>query len=199
MAFETELKFLGVNVASLRGTLSSLGAICKGRHVERNLVFDTPDRLFKQSEMLLRLRSKIWRDREVAVLTLKRPPAGPVPEDVKVYDERETVVQSFDGTCGILEGLGYDAAFRYEKVREEWQLDDVEICLDSMPFGDVAELEGEREAIFACAGRLGLSMDNASTGTYHDLNRAWRASEGLPPDDNFCFTTSRLQELIEGL
>ncbi|UZP68464.1 class IV adenylate cyclase [Desulfovibrio mangrovi] len=199
MALEIELKFLDVDFESLGLRLVALGAVYRGRHVERNLVFDTPERTFKNSDMLLRLRTKIRRDGETAVLTLKRPPKGPVPDDVKVYDELETVVQDFDGMRGILEGLGYDAAFRYEKMREEWTLDGVEICLDTMPFGNVAELEGEREAIIACAEKLGLSMETSSTGTYHDVNRDWRVAQGLPHDDNFCFSSSRLHELFEGL
>ncbi|GFM34133.1 class IV adenylate cyclase [Desulfovibrio subterraneus] len=199
MAFETELKFVDADFAALRKKLAELGAECRGSHVERNLVFDTPERSFKNSDMLLRLRTKIRKNGETAVLTLKRPPQVPVPADVKVYDERETTVENFDGMRGILEGMGYDAAFRYEKMREEWKLDGVEICLDSMPFGDVAELEGEREAIFTCAARIGLRMEQANTGTYHDLNRNWRAAQGLPHDDNFCFSTSRLHELLEEL
>ncbi len=199
MGFETELKFTGADFAVLRGKLRALAAEPLGRHVERNLVFDTPDRSFKGRDMLLRLRSKIGRKGSRSVLTLKQPPGHAVPQDVKVYDERETLVDDFDAMRSILEGLGYDAAFRYEKVREEWRLDGVEICLDTMPFGDVVELEGERDAILACAGRLGLSMDSSSTGTYHDLNRAWRARQGLPHDDNFCFPQERLQALLEEL
>lgn len=199
MAFEIELKFTGADFASLRQVLQQHGAVCKGHHVERNLVFDTPDRSFKRQEMLLRLRTRIRKDSSVAVLTLKKPPQHETPTDVKVYDERETVVHDFEGMRDILEGLGYEAAFRYEKVREEWTLGGVEICLDTMPFGDVVEIEGEREAILACAAQLGLSMACSSTATYHELNRDWRKQQGLAPDDNFCFSASRLQALFKAL
>ncbi|GFM38400.1 class IV adenylate cyclase [Desulfovibrio psychrotolerans] len=199
MAHETELKFIDADFSSLRKCLAGLGAKSLGRHVERNMVFDTPERTLRQAHTLLRLRSQQWKDRQATLLTLKCPPSAPVPQDVKVYDERETAVDDFNAMRSVLEGLGYGVAFLYEKLREEWRLPGVEICLDTMPFGHVVELEGERDAILACARQLGLSMDKASRATYHELNRQWRLAEGLAPDESFCFPPQRLHELIKGL
>lgn len=191
MQYEVELKYTGANFAVLREMLQQCSAQFSQRHWERNIVFDTPQRDMKQKGHLLRLRAKLWPQESGRspqnVLTLKLPPQVEVPVDVKVWDERETIVGDFDSTCGILEGLGYQPAFRYDKIREEWSYKGVTICLDSLVFGDVVELEGEREAIFSVAGLLNLSAANASTATYHDLNREYRRREGLPEDDNFYF------------
>ncbi|OBQ46046.1 class IV adenylate cyclase [Halodesulfovibrio spirochaetisodalis] len=199
MAFEIELKFIQVNHALLREKLSVLGGVCKGRHLERNIVFDSPDREMKAAGELLRLRTKQWKDRNETVLTLKLPPKGDIPEDVKIYDERETKVESFEGTCGILEGLGYDGAFRYDKMREEWVLDGVEICLDELSFDTVVELEGARDAIFSVAQKLALPMENSSTATYHELHRAYRDQNNLAPQDSFYFTEEECQRLLNSL
>lgn len=193
MPYETELKFLNVDFVSVRKKLSALNAICKGRHLERNVVFDTSALELKENDKLLRLRSKQWKDRSEYVLTFKSPPAESVSSDVKVYDERETKVDSFEGTYGVLKGLGYDAAFRYDKVREEWAYKGVEICLDELPFGFVVELEGSREDIFALARQLEFSMECASTSTYHDLNRDYRKQNGLAHQDSFYFTEEQYQ------
>lgn len=199
MAFETELKFLDVEFNALREKLTVLGGKCKGRHLERNVVFDTPDREFKNNEKLLRLRTKQWKNAHETVLTLKLPPEGEVPSDVKIYDERETKVENFDGTYAILEGLGYDGAFRYDKVREEWSLNGVEICLDELSFANVVELEGEREEILKLATLLELSLDKSSTGTYHDLHRDYRKRNHLEPQDSFYFTDDECQQHMDSL
>ena len=203
MAFEIELKFLGADFSMLRNTLRLSGGVCKGWHLERNVVFDTPQRTFKQQSMLLRLRSKRWADREEVVVTLKRPPAAtccdPLPDDVKIYDEQETVVACFDSMQGIFEGLGYAPAFRYDKMREEWQLDNAEICLDSLPFGDVVEIEAGREEILNTAKKIGLDMALSHTGTYHDLHREYLDKQGLPPADDFVFTEDRLSEIMTNM
>jgi len=201
MAFEIELKFLGADFSALRRTIRLSGGVCKGAHFERNLVFDTPQRTFKDEDKLLRLRLKCWADNQVAVMTFKRPPMNEtgIPDDVKVYDEQETVVANFESTKGILEALGYDAAFRYDKMREEWSLNGVEICLDTLPFGDVVEIEGPRDEILQTAEKLGLSMEQSHTGTYHDLNREYRIQHGLTPDDNFAFDDTTANKLMTNL
>lgn len=199
MAFEIELKFVHVDPSMVREKLSALGGLCKGRHLERNVVFDTPKREMKDESKLLRLRTKQWKDSHETVLTLKLPPKGDIPEDVKIYDERETLVESFDGTYAILEGLGYDGAFRYDKMREEWVLDNVVICLDELSFDTVIELEGERDDILSLAEKLALPKESASTATYHELHKAYRERLGLAPQDSFYFSEEECQSLLKTL
>jgi adenylate cyclase class 2 len=153
----------------------------------------------KDAGKLLRLRTKQWKDSHETVLTLKLPPKGDIPLDVKIYDERETKVESFDGTYAILEGLGYNGAFRYDKMREEWTLDSVEICIDELSFDTVIELEGERDDIFSLADKLSLSLENSSTATYHELHRAYRERENLDPQDSFYFADEECRQLLKNL
>lgn len=198
MALEIEIKFPGVDLAALRGALRTLGAVGRAPYLERNRVYDTPERILRAAGILLRLRTKTAPGLAAAVLTMKRPPraeaAGhpPLPDDVKVWDEVQTAVDDAAATDLLLTGLGYGVAFAYDKVREVWRLDGAEICLDTLPFGPVAELEGEREAIMAAADRLGLDRARASTATYHDLNRQWRAARGLHPAEDFTFDAAGL-------
>jgi len=87
----------------------------------------------------------------------------------------------------VLQTLGCEVAFAYEKWREEWKFGGCHICLDQLPFGDFVEIEGPPESIFAAARVLGLDSRHSSTENYHQLNREYRAAEGLPEDDNFVF------------
>jgi adenylate cyclase class 2 len=195
MALEIEIKFPEADLAALRRALQALGATGGRPYLECNRVYDTPGRGLRAADTLLRLRTKAGPDLRAAVLTMKRPPdagAAPFPADVKVWDEVQTGVDDADAVHRMLTGLGYGVAFGYDKVREVWHLDGVHVCLDTMPFGPVAELEGDREAIMAVADRLGLDRARASTATYHDLNRQWRAARGLPPSEDFTFDASGL-------
>ncbi|MDR3042972.1 MAG: class IV adenylate cyclase [Desulfovibrio sp.] len=204
MALEIEIKFPEADLAALRTALQALGATGGAPYLECNRVYDTPGRHLRAANTLLRLRTKTGPNLRAAVLTMKRPPhagdagdagdagAAPFPDDVKVWDEVQTGVADRDAMHRVLTGLGYDVAFGYDKVREVWHLDGVHVCLDIMPFGPVVELEGDREAILAMADRLGLDRARASTATYHDLNRQWRAANGLPPSEDFTFDAAGL-------
>lgn len=198
MALEMEIKFPEADLAALRAALQVLGATGGAPYLECNRVYDTPGRDLRAANTLLRLRTKAGPDLRAAVLTMKRPPhaagagSAPIPDDVKVWDEVQTAVADADAMHHVLTGLGYTVAFGYDKVREAWSLDGVHVCLDTMPFGPVAELEGDREAIMAVARRLGLDRARASIETYHDLNRRWRAAHGLPPAEDFTFDAAGL-------
>ncbi len=73
---------------------------------------------------------------------------------------------------------------RYEKDRETWRLDDVEIVLDHTPMGDFVEVEGPAGVLEMTARSIGLDPSAAVRGSYISLWRAYRerAAENLPVD-----------------
>jgi adenylate cyclase class 2 len=87
-------------------------------------------------------------------------------------------------------------ALRYEKFREVWALLGCEVCLDTLPFGDFAEIEGDEADIRACAEALNLPEHKASCATYHDLNRQACAARGARPDESFVFTAEHKARLL---
>ncbi|OIO01339.1 MAG: hypothetical protein AUJ49_08220 [Desulfovibrionaceae bacterium CG1_02_65_16] len=182
MPLEIEIKYLGVDHDVLRGRLRELGARFLDRGFEANVVYDDPGRRLKASGTLLRLREK--NDR--CVLTLKRA-ATQTSATAKIYEESETEVASASALREILSGLGYAPALRYEKIREKWELDGCEVCLDTLPFGSYAEIEGDEAGIAVCAQALRLPPNKASRATYHELNRQHRERANLPPDESFVF------------
>lgn len=195
MALETELKLIGVDFARVREALRKAGARFLTRAFEQNLVFDDAGRSLRSRSTLLRLRSVAGGSR----LTLKRPVAQTATSALKVFDEIETGVADFEAMRAVLEGLGFSAAFAYEKVRETWRSGDVFICLDHLPFGDFVELEGPEPDILACLDRLGLAGFARSKETYHALNLAQRRAQGLAPDESFVFAASERARLLQEL
>lgn len=201
MALEIERKYLHVNLAEISQKLARLGAIPEGRHFESNLVLDDPACSIFKSGCLLRLRSQEWPDKSLYVLTYKQPAPEKTESDVKERIELEVEISSLKIMQGILQGLGYGVAARYEKLRESWKWPkfNVKADLDYLPFGEVLEIEGERAAIDAAAWALGLSASQISLKTYHDLNQDWRKAHNLPPLLDFVFAEAEKRRLRNGL
>lgn len=185
MALEVERKYLNVNFAALRRALRELGARNSGAHFESNWIFDTPDAQLFAGGRLLRLRLQEWPDAMRHVLTLKLP--APQNGRFKTREEHELEVPDAATMRAVLEGLGYAVGARYEKVREPWLLEGVEVALDTLPFAAVVELEGEAGLIERVAARLGLDKVETSTKSYHQLHQEWRRLHKLPPDLSFVF------------
>ena len=192
MALEVERKFLDVKLDTLRRRLAAEGALCLGAHFESNTVFDAQGRSLIASGCLLRLRSQEWATRISHVLTLKLPAEVPAGSgQYKVREEREVEVADAPAMQHILEGLGYSATARYEKVREPWHLDGVEVELDVLPFMEAVELEGEPGAIEAVQRRLGLDNTAMSTKNYHELHQEWLQRNNLPARLSFVFSEAQ--------
>lgn len=192
MALEMELKYIDADHIRLRGLLESLSARPMGRYFEENLVFDDAERSLKEKGILLRLRLKKGQ----AVLTVKRPPSGEVDSRLKVFEELETPVHDYEVMWSILEALGFSVAFAYEKVREKWEMGGSFICLDTLPFGDYVEIEGDGESVPRCAQLLELSSEKSTKETYHALNLSDREKRGLDPVESFVFDPGKKAELL---
>jgi adenylate cyclase, class 2 len=67
--------------------------------------------------------------------------------DFKHQIEFETNVSDVEATEHIIEKLGYKLSVVYEKHRKAWQLGNVEIVLDELPFGYYMEIEGSMKDI----------------------------------------------------
>lgn len=191
MALETEIKFLNIDHAQLRKRLADLNANCLGRGFESNVVYDDAARSLRARGTLLRLREQNNR----FLLTLKTA-ASTSSAMAKIYEEAETEVLNAPATRELLAGLGYLPVLRYEKVREKWRLHDCEVCLDTLPFGCFAEIEGCEQDILTCVQALGLPQSEASKATYHDLNRQHREAQGLTPDESFVFDDAAKAKIL---
>lgn len=206
MPLEIERKYLDVDFDRLRRALAGAGAACLGAHFESNIIFDMPVLGLHASGRLLRVRSQEWRDRTCHVLTLKLPVAVAAGGAFKAREERELAVESAAAMGAVLEGLGFVAVARYEKVRSVWRLapfrpgaSGMLVELDELPFARVVELEGDAGDLDAAARLLGLDKYEISTKSYHVLHQEWRCSRGLPRERSFVFEADERCRLRERL
>jgi len=158
---EQEAKFWLSDPAKLEQNLKSLGArLVQPRTHELNLRFDTPDGRLSSAFQALRLRQD-----QKARLTYKD--AADPASAVSSRTEIEVEVGDLQTAREILEALGYRVVVSYEKYRAAYQLGDVEVSLDEMPFGNFSEIEGPDEAgIHSAAEKLGLNWEARSKLSY---------------------------------
>jgi adenylate cyclase, class 2 len=168
---EIEIKFPVSGLADLSATLQELGArIMAPRHLERNWRFDTPDGKLTQSGRVLRVRQA-----QGATLTYKERAGQRLTRR-----EIEIDISSSDRATQLLEALGYRAILIYEKYRQVFQLDDVKIMLDTLPFGVFVEIEGPDEtAIRDTAERLGFEWEAGVDLSYMEIFEQLKDAAGL--------------------
>ena len=176
---ETEIKLPAADVAAARALLRRGGfRVSKRRVFERNVVFDTPAFALRSQGALLRLREA----RRSATLTFKGPAAA---GKHKSREELETEVADARVVTAILQRLGFQPAFRYEKYRTEYRLPARGgiATLDETPIGVYRELEGSPTWIDRTARRLGFAESDYVTASYGRLYLEWCARRGMEPAD----------------
>ncbi len=164
---EIEVKFRVADRGVFEEKLRSLGAKEGPREFETNLLFDDAARSLAASGKVLRLRRTDGR----GLLTLKGPKV--VRDGVRSRLELETGVEEPDRMQAVLENIGYQPGFRYDKYRTVWNLPafpEVEIVVDETPLGLFAEIEGPEEAIRNVATRLGASTADFIPDSYVALH-----------------------------
>ncbi len=176
---EIEVKIEVRDADEARRRLGAAGAVALSPRVfEDNRVWDDRDGTLRATRRLLRLRSAGGRH----TLTFKKPPEGSgEATGYKVRIEHETTVGDPGETARILEGLGYRVAWRYQKYRQSYRLEGVEIDLDETPLGVFLELEGPPAAIDRAARALGFGREHYVVATYRGLAR--ERSGGREPGD----------------
>jgi len=174
---EQEVKFRLPSIDAGASKLSALGArIETKRHFEANILYDFPDgRLSKRDEVL-----RVRRVGDDAWLTWKGPQHG--VSRIKQRRELETRLEDGDAVEGILEALGFEECFRYEKYRTSYRLDDAVVTLDETPMGTFMEIEAAPARIVELAERLGLAMADAIRVSYPRLYERFRLETPDAPE-----------------
>jgi len=158
---EIEAKFYLRHLEDIRKRVIAHDALLKTtRLLERNLRFDTPDRELAGKKHVLRLRQD-----NRTTLTFKRPRV-----QVETRDEFEIEIDDFESGRKILEALGYAVTTLYEKYRETYQIDLVQVMLDELPFGCFVEVEGPSiESIRQMSDQLELPWERRVQASYVEL------------------------------
>lgn len=158
---EIEVKFYLTDMPSFEKRVRSIGAsLIRPRTREVNYRFDTPDIKLAREHKVLRLR----QDNSI-LLTYKGP--SEIKDGVSVRPEVELEVNDFSAATLLLESLGYCMSLKYEKWRTIYQLGDLEIALDEMPYGNFTELEcADISLIHKTASLLAVDWSTGITDSY---------------------------------
>ena len=174
---EIEVKFYVQQFDKLPDlVLQAGGRLLAPRTFEYNVRFDTADRSLQHAGRLLRLR----RERR-CYLTYKDDTHA--ESGALRRREIEVEVEDFDACQRLVQALGYEAVFTYEKYRTTYARGDCRVMLDELPFGHFVEIEGDRSEIEALAGRLCLNWQCAIPRSYHGLFEGMRQGGELAARD----------------
>ena len=195
---EIEVKFYLPDMDAIRDRILESGAVSIGRVFETNLRFDDANNSLIEKKSLLRLR----RDTKT-ILTFKSEP--PFKNDqFKILKELEVEVSDFTTMKHILESLGFREEQVYEKWRETFLLNNTNLCLDTMPYGDFLEIEGQKQDIKELASRIGLKWQKRILFNYLEIFNIIRQKSNLPFYDvtfsnfiNIRFDLAKYLDLLE--
>jgi adenylate cyclase class 2 len=179
---EIETKFVLGNPEEIRARLMELGAVSHGRHMESNIRLDDNTRSLSSNNLVLRLRTIQTNGETKHLLTLKVPTNHP-DQIFRVRREIETYCSDREAMLSALAVLGYTPFWRYEKRREVFSWEGVEVVIDELPYGWFLELEGQPAAIRSLADQLGLKIEDGLALSYAEIFFNVRSALGLDLDD----------------
>lgn len=179
---EVEIKasLQGVSLSRLYAAVEADWKPCRGAVRETDLYFNGNDRDFRRSDEALRLRSltDAGTGRPIeTVLTYKGPKQDSVSNTRPEY---ETSVGDGPTARKLLTALGYREVFTVDKLRREYALDGITLCLDTVTgLGEFLELEllvpdgAEREPAVArllqVLEGLGVPADHLTRKSYLEM------------------------------
>lgn len=163
MSIETEKKYR-LTKAQFDEVLLSLKDL-KGEFIkeefEENLLYGGG--ILEEEKALLRVRKIDTK----TILTYKKLLDNHL--GIKQHTEYETEVGDGEAIENIIKCLGFQLGMVYEKRRQTWHLQNVEICLDELPFGLFMEIEGKISEIGLIEMMLELEDFEIEHSTYPKL------------------------------
>ncbi len=174
---EREIKLLYDSALAARAAILATGARpLRTRRLQDDYLLDSVDGLLRGRGCALRVRRESGQSR----LTFK----GPVqPSLVKLREELETLVADGGLLLQILEQVGFQVWFRYQKYREEFALATVTLAVDETPVGTFVEIEGDEGGIAAAAVALGRRPEEYLRDSYRALFVRACEVRGVPATD----------------
>lgn len=165
MARELEAKLPLPDPPSLRARLAELNAPPVASFQEENRFFDLPGDSLRLADRALRLRTETPRSDAAPpfsvrhCLTHKGPRLRDTAPGLKAREETETDVASASDTAAVLEALGFELRFRFEKRRDRHIVAGCRVEIDELPeIGFFVEVEGpDPDTIESTLRELGLA------------------------------------------
>lgn len=174
MNLEIEATFIEINKNKLREKIKSLGGkLLQPEMLMRRVIFDLPG-----SNRFARVRD----EGNKIVMTYKCHHDNTLLGTEEINVE----VNDYDSTIDFLKAVGLEAKAVQETLREEWELDGVELDIDTWPWiPTYVEIEGpSAEAVESVAQKLGFDMKNAHYGSVDEIYKLYY--DVTNADINYC-------------
>ena len=170
---EREIKLRFESARAARDAVATVRATpLRERRLQDDRLFDWPDGRLAQARQLLRVRQELG----AATLTFK---GAPQSDTMKVREEIETTAGDAASLLAMLDRLGLQVWFRYQKYRQEYTSGNVVLAVDETPVGTFAELEGDEQGIMALASAMGREQSDYILDSYRGLFLKEREAQGL--------------------
>lgn len=91
--------------------------------------------------------------------------------DIQDAEELETKLDNGAAMLQVLGRIGMSVCFRYQKYRQEFELDAVHVAVDETPIGNYVEFEGTEEGILGLADRMQIEESRFLRLSYYSLYR----------------------------
>jgi len=194
MAYETELKFEVENYEKLAKKLLKIANFISSAY-ELTIMYDENGKLFKK-DARLRLRKIVdIRNNMIKIeMSYKKPKTR---EGVKIEEEYEVEVSNFDEIEKILNEIGFEKVESYERIRDTFEKEGVKITIDSFPFGDYIEIEGDIHKIKQIAKSLGFDFSKNITKSCDDIYVELCQKEGKELKDFIVFENKEQLEKLK--
>lgn len=175
MATEFEATFLNIDKEKLRTKLKEVGAILVHPEYKQKTYHFSLEPLGKNFSEYARIRD----DNGKITMAYKNIPYNSSIEDQK---EIEFEISDMEKGVDLLQNIGAKMLNYAEKLREHWELDEVEIDIDSWPYLETyAEIEGKNEEeIKKVAKKLGFDYKDAK---FCSAGQVYKMKYGIHPDD----------------
>ena len=168
MQTELEAKFLDINIQELRKQLVAVGAtLVHSEQLMRRKNFDYPDGSLDKKGAWIRVRD----EGDKITLAYKQL----LDRTINGTKELSLVIEDFDKISDLLITIGLVLKSYQETKRERWELDEVEITIDTWPWiPSFVELEGGLESkIQEVASKLSLDWTKALHGSVESAYQAY--------------------------
>lgn len=143
---EIEVKLFVRDLTQITKQLEASGAICSiPRVYERNLRYENAANTLSEAGVVLRLR----QDNNVRLTYKDAQNPEAAERGIQQRFEAEVQVSDAEAMDTILRRLGFQPYMVYEKYRTTYLLDQAEIVLDEMPYGNFIEIEANEEGIIS--------------------------------------------------
>jgi adenylate cyclase class 2 len=178
---ETEVKVSIHHPQQLMQRLAVIGPVLRSaRHLEDNYLLDFPDGRIRSRYCVVRVRVA----GEHSSVTFK----GPARAEglFKVREELESPVSDPMAVLAILDRIGLQIWFRYQKYRREYVIatpldGEAHLALDETPIGEYLEIEGSEQAIRSVAADLGFRESEFERDSYYALYLKFCRNFDIPP------------------